>query len=821
MSGWLLKKIEIEGFRGINNHGRPLELEFKIDKVNSVFATNGVGKSSIFDAITFALTGGIPKLDSLPAVESGELYYLNKFHPGQKGTVSLTLSPDAGGSDVVVTVTRDAFGARTIATSDGRDGSALLAEINREFVLLDAKTFQKFIEDRPLDRGRSFAGLLGLGAYSALRRYLQTASNTRAFNNHFGVSQVSAEKKRAQGTLGLAEQSVADSYALLTGETYRPESAEADLKLAALASLSGIALIAPECQGKDFMDVSPTDCLALVREAEGGKDRDRLSELIQGVERHLKAVAKIPAEEHQRHLIDLTASYEEALGKTRGENFLKLFEYAAKIVDSPDWGDKQVCPACDRRSEEPLHEHFKEKLSQYEASKRAHEALQSEWVARGWGNAAELEALVSAPGSTSIIHLMSQHISNGSITKLQMEDFVKRVQNFVSLSSSYVEAQNNEKAQIEGRLPASLVSVTEKVEAARRLQQALRDRSTAAAELELASSKEGRIQRIKAFLDTVTSGFSNAEATAAARRLEAVEPTCRDHFSRIMFENVVPSIKKPVGSEEILLGLDSFHSMSGVSAQSVLSESYRNAFAISVYMAAASLFGGAPRFMILDDVTSSFDGGHQFHLMQVIASFFARPGVAGGPQVILLSHDTLLEKYFNSQVNSGIWWHQRIEGSPRTAVLPQSNAVNHVRDSMMSYLNSGNAIEAGPRIRQYLEYKLQEVIASCRIPVPIDIAVSDDKKLCSNLIDAIKAAVKLHEAANSLVLTDAQKVGLTTATQTIVSNYLAHWGSGQAATFTAPALRGVVQAIDDFVDCFRYVPATGGNPRYYKSLSVR
>lgn len=170
---WFLEQISIEGFRGVNNAGAPLELKFDPDKVNSVFAPNGVGKSSIFEAVTYVLTGAIPKLDSLPPAERSASYYLNRFHPAGVGTVSLRLRPGAGGTSLTVTVTRDLSGARTVATSDGRDGNALLAELNREFVLLDAKTFQKFIDEPPLYRGRSFSGLLGLGSYSALRQALQ------------------------------------------------------------------------------------------------------------------------------------------------------------------------------------------------------------------------------------------------------------------------------------------------------------------------------------------------------------------------------------------------------------------------------------------------------------------------------------------------------------------------------------------------------------------------------------------------------------------------------------------------------------------------
>jgi len=51
MSRYFLVKLEVEGFRGINNEGAPLELHFSEDRVNSLFAPNAQGKSSIFEAL--------------------------------------------------------------------------------------------------------------------------------------------------------------------------------------------------------------------------------------------------------------------------------------------------------------------------------------------------------------------------------------------------------------------------------------------------------------------------------------------------------------------------------------------------------------------------------------------------------------------------------------------------------------------------------------------------------------------------------------------------------------------------------------------------
>ena len=87
------------------------------------------------------------------------------------------------------------------------------------------------------------------------------------------------------------------------------------------------------------------------------------------------------------------------------------------------------------------------------------------------------------------------------------------------------------------------------------------------------------------------------------------------------------------------------------------------------------------------------------------------------------------------------------------------------------------------------------------------------------MIGAIDAQVKLHAAANSLVLTATQVQGLNLAVATISANFLAHWSSGQTQAFAPGALLGVMNAIDSYATCFKYEPAPGQGFRYYRSLS--
>jgi hypothetical protein len=139
----------------------------------------------------------------------------------------------------------------------------------------------------------------------------------------------------------------------------------------------------------------------------------------------------------------------------------------------------------------------------------------------------------------------------------------------------------------------------------------------------------------------------------------------------------------------------------------------------------------------------------------------------------------------------------------------------------MALLNAGNAQDAAPRIRQYLEYVLEEVITRCRIPVPMDIALCDDRRMAGQLIAAIDAQIRLHLNANSLVLGPVQVQGLNLTSATITANFLAHWSTGQTQAFSPGALIGVMQAIDNYADCFKFEPNPGAGRRYYRALNQR
>jgi hypothetical protein len=234
---------------------------------------------------------------------------------------------------------------------------------------------------------------------------------------------------------------------------------------------------------------------------------------------------------------------------------------------------------------------------------------------------------------------------------------------------------------------------------------------------------------------------------------------------------------------------------------------------------------GTPRFMILDDITSSFDAGHQFNLMEGIRRKLQQPANRNGLQFIILSHDVALEKYFDTLNGTPDWCHQKLQGmSPVGRVMISAQEANRLKAAALDHLKAGQIDIGAPLVRQYLEYKLSQIISRLQILVPPDFVTRGDRRTVSTYISAITEAVKLYQGANRCVLTQQQIDDLTAHyVPAIMSNYVNHYETCAGVPFNAYALISVLQSIDDLANCFTYHDSARTPPttKFYKRLDRR
>ena len=831
MSRYFLTRIRIEGFRGINNENQPLELKFKPDSVNSVFAANATGKSSIFEALCYAIRGHIPKLRALQAGEQPEKYVANLFHSTNTAVVEIELEDEAAGKHTI-RVTRTPSGQRVVDSPSGAtDPDAILKSLDEDFTLLDYEQFNSFINITPLERGRSFAALLGLSGYSQLRQLLQNLSDTRNLNADFDLPSLQTSARENENHAKETFGQFRSAYTSLTGQSPGDVSDVARWGADIRGSLVSIELLRPVIGERKLSEIDFAELREVVRGQEGGPKRDELRKLVESTTRlgALTLVTKEAAGAEADEINREVGKRAELLSATPGPGYQRLQDAALHLYKSSEWHDPNRCALCQTELTTPLLPKIEAEVARFEAV-RAQEGVirnlvdNSEWL----GHLLKLEGMeeLKVALTDRAAEGVRLHAQRGSLTTEIVSNALGRYEALIDKLKSEVGARNDRRAELEKELPPSLVAVTTQIEFALNARENLAGYWRATNTVTKVRSKLAKYERWQKYIAAVTDEICDAEARLTAARLGSLGDEYKELFQNVMgVGDVVPVLARSDQGEQLDVQLENFHGLQGLSARALLSESYRNALAVSVFLSAAGQQTTAARFVVLDDVTSSFDAGHQWRLMDEIRGRLQHRKGQGGLQFILLSHDGLLEKYFDKVAGGTDWHHQRLQGwPPLGAVSTVGQEADRLRKTAADFLAAGQVKEAEPLIRQYLEFTLLKIIRKLNVPVPYDLSIRDQLQMVGNCVDAIVTAVKLQGAAGGLILTPTQVSDLDGRyVPALVSNWLSHYSTSVTANLSPPVLLGVLQSADDLVDCFKWedTSTTPATKRWYRSLTSK
>lgn len=830
MSRYYLKELEIEGFRGINNHADPLVLKFKPDCVNSIHAPNGVGKSSIFEALYYAIYGFLPRLRALQDAEQGDSYIANRFHPSLTSTIKLTFQADDGTPNVQITVTRDNAGNRTATSGTGHaDPEAFLRSLQEDFVLIDYARFAEFVDTSALLRGRSFSSLVGLSVYSSMRQALEGAKHTQTLNADLGIPALETEINGDARQQADRSRRALAAYTEVVGEERTDFGDLDELKIRATAALSQIGPIAELVGASDVMALDYEAAEKAIETAEGGEGRQRLARLTEARTSLDQLAAS--EEDHSEFdaFVEKAKARDQAVEKVGNSALLLLLRDASTLIGTPAWPDDTRCPVCELEQPTSLKAKLTAQIDLYAAASALDDELTS--LIKAGACVLKLGSLETAVAMNVDVseHLrpgITQALLDGSVSTAQLAAAQERLRVLDERRTGKQVNLAEEIAELEAGLPPSLVAASKILSAGKVLRDELLAHSSGAAPLKQKQDRLEKFKRWKTFIGQAAGLMATAENALANERLTEIQTDYQALFAKLVRggPDVKPTLDRAAATEQVDLKLADFFGLTDLSARALLSESYRNAVAAAIFLTAAVKYSRPPRFMVLDDVTSSFDGGHQFELMEALRQRLQQPANVDGIQFIVLSHDTALEKYFDRLGGTTDWHHQKLQGlPPKGRIMVNSQEGERLKAQAEHHLQAGQIDIGAPFVRQYMEYKLGQIISRLQIPVPPDYATRADKRTLSTYLEAITKAVDLYSRAGSCVL-DAQQIAdiQNTHVASIVANFVSHYETGAGTPFGAYPLLGVLASIDDLYLCFTFTePGPPAVQKLYKRLDRR
>ncbi len=227
------KQLEISGFTAFRD---PVTVDFRGADLFALTGPTGSGKSSLIDAIVFALYGSVPRIgqrDVAPIVSLGKLEARVRFQFSLEGT----------DYTVARVVRRTKTGASTAEARLERDGEVLAGTADEvtetigrllglgydhftKSVVLPQGQFAAFLHDRPADRQKLLRELLDLGVYEHMRdlaKQRKAAADAKAQVLQTQLEELASATPEATK---VAEQKVSRLQAL----TKKVEAAEPELK---------------------------------------------------------------------------------------------------------------------------------------------------------------------------------------------------------------------------------------------------------------------------------------------------------------------------------------------------------------------------------------------------------------------------------------------------------------------------------------------------------------------------------------------------------------------------------------------------------------
>jgi len=633
----------------------------------------------------------------------------------------------------------------------------------------------------------------------------------------------------AQDVSQQALASIRISYEHLTGKPLQDVTRLDEYLGDVHSALGDVELLQKQFEGKSLEEIDFDAVKKTIRQAEGGEKRKELERLVEVVVT-LEGLGKPDLDARtveQQELLRLIDARDILLSTTSGDLFKKLYESADDLIRTGGQDDSK-CPLCTSALNFSLTAHVQKQLEQYHGVADKIVKIKELWGLAKWPLRIALLERTPQLRRDDIKPISAELNLRGNAGQLSRDEVTAAIAQLSSLEDlliTQLTSLNSRKAELERELPSSLVQLTEQVEYGRQFKENINTYKIKQREEAGARGQLDLRERWRRFIVHATAVYSDAEAELSKNTIAGIDADYKAMFKEIMnVGDIVPDLQRADGKEDLHVQLSDFHGQHRLSARALLSESYRNALAISVFLAAAMRHSGAPRFVVLDDVTSSFDSGHQYLLMELIRRKLQQPSNSHGMQFIILSHDGLLEKYFDRHAEAGSdWLHNKLQGSPPMgAVLSQRQDANRLKITINTLLNAGQTTQAEPLIRQYLEYKLHQIIRKGNVPVPIDFAMKDHSHMVKNCLDAITSAVELNKKAGTLALDAQQAKDMDTVhVPALIGNWVSHYETGSGSNLSAPMLRGVITTIDDFGECFRYDDKTSGTTvrRFYPSLS--
>lgn len=746
MSGQKIKSISIEGFRGIRN-----QIVIPLSEKSGLFyGDNGTGKSSIADAIEWFYKDDVEHLSSKEIDKSA----LRNFSLSETESASVLLTFSTSNLTTGKTLSLKREKIATEFSNQSSEFQQYLSISSKENILLRYRNLAEFINGTKGEKLKYLSEIIGYGEVNKVKDTLRKTFNGlkseikgKGFEN-----QIANQQKVLLEQLGAVIYDEQQLFKQLN-EIIKPLDAQVEIN-----SFKDIDALIEKIK-------KPTDNKVINELAFLQRCKDTLNVLRSEVELVHSDYVKFYVE--FKRLFDDVENIKQIL-------LLELLN-AGKSIITKNIFTKDNCPLClQPKSQADLLASLEtriseistssEKLKTYEKARESIKQTVEQRIKR-------LELLSTEPLMNSVEYTSIKADISAMKTKLglyQTEIALKILAGkmvrpiddlkFEEDDFTYPKVVEERNGLLKNQLPKdSNADIRVKIEFAK----------SAFLSIQKLLSEREVLQKQKDSIEVVYDEFVRKQKEGIESFLNAFSSEINDYYQFMNPGEAFEDLEiVPMQEEDELKGITVQFKFNGTKVsppQKYFSESHLNCYGIAFFLASVKAFNVYNKFIVLDDVISSFDSNHRKRFADLLLERFA------DYQIILLTHESEWFSYVKELAKRKSWHIHEIKWSEKEGTHLEPG-MNDLKELIIYQIANNQEAQLGNSIRRYLEQILKNICFQLEAKTSFRFNDQNEKRMSDELLNELKSVIGKKSADLKAQMAIIDRV----ANSNVLGNLLSH-----------------------------------------------
>ena len=203
-------------------------------------------------------------------------------------------------------------------------------------------------------------------------------------------------------------------------------------------------------------------------------------------------------------------------------------------------------------------------------------------------------------------------------------------------------------------------------------------------------------------------------------------------------ENVSEIELIPLDEDDEFVGITlqfKFHGKPESPPHKYLSESHLNCLGICLFLASVKTFNKLNKFIVLDDVISSFDTSHRARFARLLIEKFS------DYQIILLTHEKNWFDLISNMVKGKNWLIKKVRWEHDSGSCIEEPLID-LKPRIENKIKNSDSSELGNIIRKYLERLLKDICFNLEVKVKFLFNEHNENRMSNELLSELKGKLK-------------------------------------------------------------------------------